>query len=173
MTDQNFTITPGRGATPVAVIRETAQMIRDMLGDDFDAATFLDTLDGETDAMDFIGHLVRAKTEADAMEAAMKEVAATYTARAKRFGAQSDAARKGLASILDAIGERKVAHPLATISRTAPRVSVRIIDDRAVPSQLCRLVPDAAAIKAQLEAGETVPGAILEAGEAGLTVRVK
>lgn len=173
MTDSSFNTMAGRKAIPVAIIQATAQMIRDMLGDDFDAVTFLDTLDGETDAMDFIGQLVKAKTEADAMEAAMKEVAATYTARAKRFGAQSDAARKGLAAILDAIGERKVMHPLATISRTAPRMSVRILDEREVPSQLCKLVPDTSAIKAQLEAGEPVPGATLEAGEAGLTVRVK
>jgi hypothetical protein len=158
---------------PVNVIRETAQMIRDMLGDDFDAQTFTDTLDGETDVMDFIGKLIRAKTDADAMEAAMKEVAASYTARAKRFGAQSDAARKGIGQILDAMGERKVTHPLATISRTAPRLSLRITDERSIPSQLCKLVPDNAAIKAQLEAGETVPGAVLEPGEAGLTVRVK
>jgi Siphovirus Gp157 len=71
------------------------------------------------------------------------------------------------------MGQAKVAQPMGTISRTKPRLSLRIVSEADIPSQLCKSVPDSAAIKAQLEAGETVPGAVLEAGEASITVRVK
>ena len=155
------------------IIRAVADMIRGMLGDDFDDQTFLDTLDGETDVMDMIGHLIRRRVEAQEVEKAMKEIASTYTTRARRHADQASACTKALGQILDAIGEQKVAHQLATVSRTKPRVSLSIYDETAIPSQLCKLSPDNAAIKASLEAGEPVPGAELKAGEPGLTVRVK
>ena len=157
----------------INAIKAIAADIRAILGDDFDDQTFLDTLDGQTDAMDMIGNLIRSRVEAQAMEAAMKEVAATYAGRAKRFAARADACVMGLSSLLDAIGESKVAHDLGTVSRTKARLSMVITDEAEIPTQLCKRVPDNAAIKAALEAGETVPGAELKLGQQGLTVRVK
>lgn len=157
----------------IDAIKATAEMIREMLGEDFDDQTFLDTLDGETDVMDMIGHLIRSRVEAQEVEKAMKEIAAIYTTRARRYAAQAAACSKGLGKMIDAIGEKKVTHDLATVSRTKPRVSLSVTDPDQIPSQLCKLTPDNAAIKAQLEAGETVPGAELTTGEPGVTVRVK
>lgn len=154
-------------------IQSIAMLIREMLGDDFDDQTFLDTLDGETDVMDMLGHLVKARLEAQEIERAMKEIAATYTARAKRHASRVKSYNEGIGKLLDAIGERKVMHPMATISRTAPRVSLSITDIDEVPTQLCKRVPDSAAVKTALEAGETVPGAALQQGAPGVTVRVK
>lgn len=147
----------------------------DMLGDDFDPETFWDSLDGETDAMDVIGHLIRQRVEAVAHEAASKEAAATYSARAKRMADRSKAINKALGDVLDATGQRKVAHPLGTVSRTSGRLSCQITDEAAIPSQLTVTTtkPDTAAIKKQLEAGESVPGAELVRGADGVTVRVK
>lgn len=159
--------------TNLADIRRVADVIREMLGDDFDDQTFLDTLDGETDAMDFAGFLITSRVEAASLEAAAKDVAATFTARARRMKAKQDACAKGLGELLDAMGQSKLAHPLATVSRTKPRVSLSITDDKEVPTQLCKLTPDNAAIKAALEAGEAVPGATLTTGDAGVVVRVK
>lgn len=157
----------------IGSIKGTAEMIREMLGSDFDNETFLDTLDGETDVMDMIGFLIESRVEAKEVETAMKSIAAVYTARAKRYASQADACTKGLGKLLDATGEKKIAHEIGTVSRTKPRVSMTVVDPTAIPSQLCKAVPDNAAIKAQLEAGETVPGAELVSGEAGVTVRVK
>lgn len=154
-------------------IKDVAATIREMLGDDFDDQTFLDTLDGETDAMDMIGHLIKAKTEAGELEKAAKATSQIYAARAKRMAAQATACSKGMGKILDAMGQRKVAHTLGTVSRIAPRNSLSVTDPEAIPSQLCKTVPDNAAIKAHLEAGEKVPGAELTLGEASITVRVK
>ena len=157
----------------IDAIRQIAEEIRAALGDDFDDQAFLDTLDGETDAMDMIGNLILSREEAKAQCAAMKEVALTYTARAARMDAKADACVLGLGRLLDAIGETKVAHPLGTVSRTKPRQSLLITAQDEIPSQLCKSVPDNAAIKAALEAGEVIPGAELKLGQPGLTVRIK
>ena len=52
-------------------IREMADSIRLYTGDDQD--TFLDTLDGETDAMDILGKLIQERSECAAYEIAYAE----------------------------------------------------------------------------------------------------
>lgn len=159
----------------ISMIEAVSADLRKMLGDDFDPATFWDTLDGETDTADLVGHLIKARALAQANEVAIKEVALTFMVRAKRMAAQGAACRFAIGQILDAAGEVKYSHPLATISRTKPRESVDIYAADDVPSQLTVTTtrPDAAAIKKQLEAGVSVPGAELVTGDAGLTIRIK
>ena len=76
--------------------------------------------------------------------------------------------------VLDATGEKKVERPGATLSRRPGSLSVSIDDERLIPSQLTKtkVEPDKAAIKAQLQAGEDVPGASLQRGPDGITLRV-
>ena len=100
-------------------IREMSDQIRLLTGDDQD--TFLDTLDGETDAMDILGKLIQERTEAAAYEVAMKDLAATYSTRAKRMNARQNAISVTIGQLLDAMGETKVKHPMATVSRTKAR----------------------------------------------------
>jgi len=157
----------------IPLIEQVSAQLRDMLGDDYDAETFWDSLDGETDAMDIIGRLIRERVEADALSTAEKDVAATYTARQRRHEARSRAVNAALGAVLDATGETKVAHPNGTVSRTKARQRVDIEDSDAIPSQLCKRVPDSAAVKKQLEAGEDVPGARLTLGEPGVSLRIK
>lgn len=157
----------------IEAVRQIADTIRTMLGDDFDDQTFLDTLDGETDLMDMVGHLIQERVQAREYEVAAKAIAKTWADRAARHSAKVNAINKGLGKILDAIGEAKVAHPLGTVSRTKARQSMQITDQADIPTQLCKLVPDTAQIKALLEAGEAVPGAELVWGEPSISVRVK
>ena len=154
-------------------IREMSDQIRLLTGDDQD--TFLDTLDGETDAMDILGKLIQERTEAAAYEVAMKDLAATYSTRAKRLSARQNAISVTIGQLLDAMGETKVKHPMATVSRTKARWSVRIDDEAEVPSQLMKVTtkPDVAAIKAQMDEGETVPGCSINPGNPSITVRIK
>lgn len=156
-------------------IQRVADTIRDMLGDDFDEQTFADTLEGETDVMEVLGWLIKQRGEADAFAEACKEHAKEYANRAARLAIKSQAMTRAMGDILDAVGERKLAHPLGTVSRTKGRENVRIIDEAEIPSQLCKVVssPDKAAIKAQLQAGELVPGAIMETSPDGVSLRVK
>ena len=154
-------------------IREMSDQIRLLTGDDQD--TFLDTLDGETDAMDILGKLIQERTEAAAYEVAMKDLAATYSTRAKRMNARQNAISVTIGQLLDAMGETKVKHPMATVSRTKARWSVRIDDELEVPSQLKYVTtkPDLAAIKRLMDEGETVPGCSINPGNPSITVRIK
>jgi len=147
--------------------------IRAMVGDDEDC--FLDTLDGETDAMDVLGKLIQERQEIQANEVAVKALAKTYQERAAKLNAKADAISQTIGHLLDAIGSKKVAHPLATVSRTKARQSVLVTNPEEIPTQLTKVKrsPDLAAIKEQLEAGEFVPGAEIKLGNPGVTVRVK
>lgn len=157
------------------LVQRIAAELRAMLGDDFDDATFLDTLDGETDAGDVADRLIAAALDAEAMAEAIKAQEADLKARRERIAARGEAYRRQLLSLLDATGLKKLERPRATISRRAGLPSVRITDETAVPTQLCKttITPDKAAIKAQLLAGEAVPGAEIVMGDDGVTVRTK
>ena len=154
-------------------IERLANELRDVVGDD--EQTFLDTLDGETDFMDIIGGLVKEREEAKAFSEASKSLITEYTDRKRRLESKVSSINGVIGKLLDVSGQDKVAHPLATVSRTKGRQSVVIVDESEVPSQLTKtkVEPDKAAIKRQLEAGEIVPGAALVIGDAGVTIRVK
>ena len=156
-------------------IRRWADEIRAELGDDFDAETFMDTLDGVTDAADIADRMIADMLAAEAMGEAIRGEIADLTARRDRYDARKEAFRRQLLALLDATGEKKMERPRATISRRVGLPSVQITDEKAIPSQLCKttVAPDKAAIKAQLLAGETVPGAQIVMGADGVTVRVK
>lgn len=156
-------------------IRRWADEIRAELGEDFDLETFMDTLDGMTDAADIADRMIADMLAAEAMGEAIRGEIADLTARRDRYDARKDAFRRQLLSLLDATGEKKMERPRATFSRRAGLPSVQITDEAAIPSQLCKttVAPDRAAIKAQLLAGESVPGAQIVMGADGVTVRVK
>ena len=156
------------------LIETVAAELRDMLGEDFDESTFLDSLDGETDALDVADALIAGMQDAEALATAAKAQADALKARADRLKARSAAYKGRMLTLLDAIGQKKLERPAATISRRTGSLSVQITDEASVPSQLCKIVqtPDKTAIKKQLEAGEDVPGATLERGADGVTVRV-
>lgn len=158
-----------------AYINRIADDIKLTLGDDFDQETFLDTLDGETDVMDVIGWLIEQRGEAQTFAAACKQHAAEYTERQKRLEVKAKKMASTIGDILDATEQTKIAHPLATISRTKGRQRVVISNEVIVPRRLCvtTVKPDSAAIKKQLEAGNEVPGAELVTGDKGVTIRVK
>jgi len=159
----------------IPLIQRIAASLREMLGDDLDDETLIDTLDGEADVADIADRMLSAMLDADALAVAIKAQEADLKARRQRVEARADAIRAQLLTLLDATGAKKMERPRATISRRAGLPSVVITDESAVPSQLCKttVTPDKAAIKAQLLAGENVPGAEIVTGADGVTVRVK
>ena len=159
----------------IPLIERVSSMLAAHLGDDFDAETFWDTLDGETDVMDVIGRLIRERVDADAHALAAKEAAATFKAREERMKRRKDAINAALGEVLDATGQRKVTHPLATVTRTAARQKATIVDEAAIPEQFWK-VTKAVHLPSVLDAlkvDEAVPGATLTNGAPGLTVRIK
>lgn len=153
-------------------VKAWAEKIREMTDD---AETFLDTLEGQTDAFEVLRRCVLARAEAAAQEATTKDLAATYTARARRLSEKQDSLSQFIGEIMDAIGETKIALDVATVSRMAGKQKVSVIDEDQIPTQLTRVTykPDLAAIKAQLDAGVTVPGAELITGNKSIAVRIK
>jgi hypothetical protein len=77
--------------------------------------------------------------------------------------------------LLDAMNEKKIQHPLGTVSRTKPRWGVKIVDETEIPSQLKKVIskPDMTAIKKQMDQGENVPGCQFQMGQPSITVRIK
>ena len=142
-----------------------------------DADAFWTTLDGETDALDLIDRHLSASQDDAALVGAIKAQEADLKARRDRIEMRCKAHRDVIRTIMQASGQKKLERPRGTLSLSTGRLAARIIDEASIPSQLCTVktvtAPDKAAIKAQLEAGEDVPGAELVRGDDTLTVRVK
>ena len=154
-------------------IRRLADSIREICGDDED--TLLDTLDGETDAVDVLGKLIQERLEVLGYEATNKELAEQYKRRADKMASKADAINQQMRHLLNAMGVKKVNHALATVSITKPRWSVEVVDEAQVPTQLkiTTTKPDLRAIKKILDDGEPVPGCRPKVGYEGITVRTK
>lgn len=158
----------------LAHIRRMADLIADT--DDRDSEPgYLDTIEGETDAMEVADWLIRSEADDAALIDAIKAQEATTALRRKRIEDRAKRKRRAMLDLLDAVGVKKLERPLATISRRAGSLRVDITDEAAIPTQLCTTktttTPDRAAIRAQIEAGETVPGAALVRGDDSVTVR--
>lgn len=157
--------------------REVAGLVahlRDLCGDDDQA--FLDTLEGETEAVDAARRVVRWINEQSANATACKELASVYGAREKAFADRIGRARAGLLNFMQEIGVRSLPLPEATLSIAAGRTSVAGEPDASsLPDELVRIKrePDKTAIKAALERGETVPGCTLSNSPPTLTIRIK
>lgn len=155
----------------IAVMAEALAPYRD------DEETYIDTLDGETDILDLLDRELEAMQSDEAMAAAIKAREADLKARRERIEMRAEARRGNLRLILQHAALSKAERPAATVSIRPGNLSVKILDEAEIPSQLMRervtRSPDKAAIKAQIEAGEAVPGAALERGEDTVTVRVK
>lgn len=159
----------------IAHIRRMADAIA-TTDDHDDEPGFLDTLEGETDAVEIADWLIGSILSDEALAEAVKAQESAMRARRDRIEMRARVKRRAAVELLSAAGLKRMERPLATISRIAGRVSVQIADEAAVPSQLCTVktivAPDKAAIKAQLEAGVDVPGAALIRGDDTISVRV-
>jgi len=142
-----------------------------------DEDLYQDMIEGETDALDLLDSQIESMQNDEALAEAIKAQEANLKARRERIEWRADAHKKAALLIMNAAGLKKAERPRATISVRPGSVSVQITDEAEIPSQLMRekitRAPDKAAIKAQLEAGETVPGAELVRGAETISVRVK
>lgn len=157
--------------------RETqalAVRIRELCGEDDTA--FLDTLDGECDAVEAARRVVRWILEQGANADAVRGLAATYTARASVYDERISAAKVALVRYLDMLGVRSMPLPEATLSvRAGTPKLIGEPDPATLPDNLVRITraPDKVAIKALIQAGTAVDGFTLSNGEPTLAVRVR
>lgn len=157
--------------TLIAAMAETLAPYRD------DEETYLDTLDGETNVLDLVDREIIAAQSDESLAEAIKAHIADLRARQSRIEMRADAHRANIRLLLQHIALPKLERPMATVSVRPGNVSVKIINEAEIPSQLMRetvsRAPDKAAIKAHLDAGESVPGAELTRGNDILTMRTK
>ena len=145
-------------------------------GDDEDL--ILDTLEGESDAMEAVSRLLRWMNERQATAQSLKTLEADYAARRKRFEEAVKSARGALARFMDETGLSKIERPEATLSMRQGSPSVIYpadLDPETLPEKFRRWTceADKAAIKDAMLAGEEVPGLTLSNGGTSLAVRVK
>lgn len=155
-------------------VANLASRIRDLCGDDERA--FVDTLDGETEAVEAARRVVRWIAEQGAQEIACNSLASTYKSRAAVFAERQERARTALFHFLSEMGQKSMPLPEATLSIVAGRVKVEGDPDvDLLPERLVRVKrePDKAAIKAALEAGEIVRGCSLSNNAPTLMIRVR
>ena len=154
-------------------IKMMADALREYLGDDYDEQTFMDTMEGETDALEALSQLAKMERDASAMILAIRATQEELAARKERFYRRVTAARKGMKLVLDAMGQKKVELPEATISIIKGRQKLEVFEPAAIPDDYCfyTKTPNPKTIKAALEDGKTVLGAELVTGEPYITIR--
>ena len=154
-------------------VREIRAQLESILGDDLDDGTALDCIDGETDAGDILDRLIWNTQNDLHLIDALKEHEAALKARRSRMEARVNANKAAMLAVMDAAGVGKAERACATLTRRNGSASVHITDEEALPTQLCQIkrVPDKKAIKAQLDAGEDVPGAEIRIGASTITMR--
>ena len=140
-----------------------------------DAELLENTVAGETDFERVIDKLVSFVREAETMAEAVKARKDEIAERQKRFERQGEAGRKIILSLMDAAQQPKLTLAEATLSITKPREKLNIWAEDELPQGYFALIrkPDTKAITAALKAGNEIPGAELELGNPGLTIRVK
>lgn len=121
--------------------------------------------------------LVSAALDAKANKDAADERLGALAARKNRYARHEKAYRDTLLSVMEAVGQRKFSCVEASLSVSDGKPKVQIIDQTLLPASLVReelsYVPDNALIKAALERGEEINGAVLSNGPPVLTLRSK
>lgn len=140
-----------------------------------DEQALIDTVEGETQAIDAIAALIRSAQEDKAMAKALKDMNDEREMRLERIRARAERREQAAYMLMSAIELRKLVQPDFTLSVRSTPWGVRIDYPEAVPDSFCRIKrePDKTAIKAEYAAGRDVPGVTKTNGGETLAIRVK
>lgn len=154
-----------------------AKLLADMLKQlgENDDQLLIDTIEGETNALDAVDRILTAIGEAEQHQAVLKLREEEMANRRQRFDARAQSLRKTLCAWMGDVGLAKIERPEATISVLAGKPSVTYSEDfgAALPAQYLRTTtaPDKAAVRKAVLAGETIIGATLSNAQPTLTIR--
>lgn len=131
-----------------------------------------DVLEGQSDLFGVVERLARESRAVKAEVAGLREQAVELVARSGKKAEREQAIRQAILGLMNAADLTKIKTATASVSIASLRPSVVVTDETALPDQFIRVKREAdkAAIKAALEAGESVPGASLSNG--GTTLRI-
>lgn len=138
-----------------------------------DEELWSDTVEGETDVHEIIKRLIIERNEALAHQSAMESLSNDYAKKSDRWAMQAEYRKKMILLVMDAAKTSKITTAAGTVSILPGRVSLALADGFEAPQGYgrARFDPDKPAIKAALEAGETMPGASLVVGDRIVQVR--
>jgi hypothetical protein len=141
-----------------------------------DPKTWLDTLDGESDAIDVIRGLIRASIDADLLAEATRKRQAEIAARAERAERRKQALRSAARALMDLAAITHLAEADFGARIQAGQSHLADLDLDALPADYVDIEvtvtrrPLKDRILADLKAGQTIPGARLLRGVAFLVV---
>lgn len=138
-----------------------------------DSDAWLMSLESETDVIELVDELLAREAGYKAHAQALGSVIDDFEKREKRFEERAKAIKETLATIMAAIGEKKLERPAATLSISKGQSSVAIDSEDELPEAYFRIKREVnkAAIAEELKAGGFVPGAHMEEGRPGLRIR--
>src|SRR5271169_3536297 len=106
------TLAPHQQAQAAALIVSLKQRLLEECPDlDEDPKLWLDTLDGQSDAIDTIRHLIRASIDADVLAEAIRQRQAEIAARAERAERRKQAFRTAALNLMELAGISKLPEP--------------------------------------------------------------
>lgn len=130
-----------------------------------DETLLQDMLEGQTDCMETLHAMIRAAIVAESMEAEAYTRAKAIMARSVRYEIRAQWMRGAVLAAMDALGLNKIELADCTSSLSKGRPTLVVMDQDLLPEQYLRRVetvtPNKVAIKAAIDAGEEIPGAIL------------
>ena len=131
-----------------------------------------DMLEGSTNLHAIMERLLTEEREANELIAVVGNRIENLSARRSMFRSRQTSLRDVMIEILQRADLRKIALPEATVSITRRGPAVQIIDDTLVPDAYCRFKREVSktAIKDAINAGEEVPGAVLDNGSETLRI---
>jgi hypothetical protein len=131
-----------------------------------------DMLEGSTDLHAIMERLLTEERETNELIAVVGNRIENLSARRTMFRSRQTSLRDVMMEILQRANLRKIALPEATVSITRRGPAVQIIDDTLVPDAYCRFKREVSktAIKDAINAGEEVPGAVLDNGSETLRI---
>jgi hypothetical protein len=151
--------------------REIADRIRTLFPEESEE-DLADTIEGASDLPDAIFRVLRTAIEREANGKALAEIIDTMVSRRRRLDEGARTLRTEALRAMEVAGLKKLAAPDMSISVGVTRPKVLIIDDTAVPDDLCKITraPSRAEIAKALAEGRDVPGVMLGNPETHLTI---
>lgn len=154
---------------------EAAKALRQSLAAfEDDADIIRDTIEGETDLHEAIAEVLAMVTEAEVIEAGLKEKIAQFTARKSAVEKRIDSLRAiiGQAMVIGEIKTLPLAEATLSIADTAPKAI--ITDEAQIPARFWKPQDptlDKRALNEAVKAGEEIPGVTRSNGSVSLKVR--
>jgi len=158
-----------------AELRE-AMKLRQALGEDADPTLLLNTIEGETNLAEACVIVLEQTHEDEILIEGLAAKIAELTIRKGRMEKSVESRRGIILMAMDRAGLHTIRSPLGTLSVRDVKPKLVVTDEAKIPARFWKPAEptlDRAAVKAALDANETIPGATLSNGGIGLSIRIK